>query len=822
MRRQIILFTAFYLVTSFYGLNAQIMIKQPLFTGTTFASDKVNRVFIPPPKEYFEKIGRKGGASIDIYYSNFTTPAIASIERAAAILEALLPDDVHITMQATWEIISTSGVLANSSATGYALGQGIEAWKPLAVYPAALAEKIAGKKLNEDAEGDIELHINSSMNWYLGTDGKTPTLKYDLVTVALHEMIHGLGFFDSFLVGSTTGSYGVSSLPLIYDVFIENSSGQKLTNPILFPNPSSALKTQLTSGILYFKGPVVSTYLSGGRSRLYAPATFEAGSSIAHLDEETYKPTDVNTDALMTPFIARGEAIHNPGKLARAMLGDIGWINTRIIHEPAKDTEEHISSVAINAEIKSDTSYNHGRVALTWSYDDFKTSQTSFMTSPGSNDLYTSAISIPSYETRLSYYISAEDYFLRSYLSPSDTAYPHSVYVGVDTVKPVLTHNPKEYYLSVVDSVSFDVEATDNIGIDTVIVEYKLNDGPLNSIGLAHAGDEVYRSVLSTKTLPVTGGDSLSYRFIGIDKAASPNQKILPSTGFYSVNFERINNVQTSYSTDFEYATGDFLTHGFEVSKPAGFNSFGLHTRHPYESPEENGDSIGYTAMLRTPVRFDDSGMIISYHEVVLVEPGEEGSTFGSAYFYDYVIVEGSCDFGKNWFPLADGYDSRYLDKWEADYNSAISGNNSTFTGDESMLVKHVIFPKPSSLISAGDTMIIRFRLFSDPYANGWGWGIENLYIGPLINSVEDVTIPQRIIFPNPGNGRFVISQPESITDKTLKYSILNTTGTVIVSNYTNGSFETNIDISGYPSGLYLIVLYHQNGIQTLKYYLIK
>ncbi|MCU0460678.1 MAG: T9SS type A sorting domain-containing protein [Bacteroidales bacterium] len=798
------------------------MIKQPLFTGTTYASDKVNRVYIPPPKEYFEKIGKKGGASVDIYYTNFTAAAITSVERAASILEALLPDDVHITILATWENISTSGVLANSSATSYAPGRGIDAWKPLAVYPAALAEKIAGQKLNEDAEGDMELHINSSVNWYLGTDGKTPTLKYDLVTVALHEMIHGLGFFDSFYVESATGSYGVSSLPLIYDVFVENNSGQKLTNSILFPNPSSALKTQLTSGILYFKGPVVNAYLSGGRSRLYAPVTFEAGSSIAHLDEETYKPTDVNTDALMTPFIGRGEAIHNPGKLTRAMLGDIGWINTRIIHEPSKDTEEPISSVAINAEIKSDTSYNHGKVALTWSFDDFKTSQTSYMTSPGSNNLFTAAISIPSYETRLSYYISAEDYFLRSYLSPSDTAYPNSVYIGTDTVKPVLTHTPAEYYLSVVDSVSFDVEATDNIGIDTVYLEYKLNEGPLNSLGLAHAGEDGYRSVLSTKTMPVTGGDSLSYRFIAIDKAASPNQKIFPSTGFYTVNFERINNVETSYATDFEFATGDFLTNGFEVTMPAGFNDFGLHTRHPYESPEETGDSIGYTAMLRTPVRFDESGMIISYYEVVLVEPGEEGSTFGSTWFYDYVIVEASRDFGKNWFALADGYDSRYLDQWEADYNSAISGNNSTFTGDESMLVKHTIFPKVSSHISAGDTMIVRFRLFSDPYANGWGWGIEDLYIGPRINSVNEITITPASIYPNPGNGRFMIRKLDNIINKPLRYSIFNTTGTLIVSNYTNGSIEANIDISGYPSGLYLIVLYHQNGIQTLKYYLIK
>ena len=38
---------------------------------------------------------------------------------------------------------------------------------------------------------------------------------------------------------------------------------------------------------------------------------------------------------LMTPFIDFGEAIHDPGKLTMSMLGDLGWINTRII--PQRD-----------------------------------------------------------------------------------------------------------------------------------------------------------------------------------------------------------------------------------------------------------------------------------------------------------------------------------------------------------------------------------------------------------------------------------------------------------------------------------------------------
>jgi hypothetical protein len=444
------------------------------------------------------------------------------------------------------------------------------------------------------------------------------------------------------------------------------------------------------------------------------------------------------------------------------------------------------------------------------------------MTSPGSDNYYSATIPVSSYETRLDYFIEAEDYFKRSFLMPSDTAYPYTVFIGTDTVKPVILHTPVDYYFSIIDSIRFEAQAADNIGLDTVYVEYKINEGTFNYAGLVHQKENDYRALLNAKPLNITGGDSLQYRIIAIDKSASRNQKILPESGFFTVNFEKINTVQESYSTDFNNAAGDFLTNGFNITKPSGFTGFGLHTKHPYESPEETGDSIGYTAMLRTPVKFESSGMIISYYEVVLVEPGETGAEFGSNYFYDYVIVEGSRDFGKTWFSLADGYDSRYMDTWETAYNSSISGNNSTYAGNESMLVKHTIFPQVSSDISAGDTMIVRFRLFSDPYANGWGWCIEDLHIGPLIDNVQDVTMPQMVIYPNPGNGKITLRQSEALAQKPLKYSIFNSTGTYLLTDYTGGLADANIDISAYPSGLYFIVLYRENGIQTLKYYLIK
>ena len=59
----------------------------------------------------------------------------------------------------------------------------------------------------------------------------------------------------------------------------------------------------------------------------------------------------------------------------------------------------------------------------------------------------------------------------------------------------------------------------------------------------------------------------------------------------------------------------------------------------------------------------------MTFDEVVLVEPGELLADFGEDEFWDYVIVEGSNDFGEIWWPLDDGYDSGDNSVWKQNYN---------------------------------------------------------------------------------------------------------------------------------------------------------
>jgi len=790
-------------------------------TGVSYAGNKTNRIYIPPPDEFFKKNAPKAGGSVTVYYYGFPSQVITAMDYAVSILESILPSDTRLTILANWQNISTNGVLANSRITGYAGGWAIDALDPFAYYPVALAEKILGFSINDDLQGDIELTINSSITWYLGTDGNTHPQTYDLVTVVLHEICHGLGFYDSMNTDGTIGWYGLNSIPMIYDTFIENFEGKRLTDTLIFDNYSTDLRSEITGDELYFNGPLLRNYTSGSRARLYAPPEWDPGSSITHLDEiETLEP-----NTLMTPYIDRGEAIHDPGKYTFSILGDLGWTNTRIVHEPIGDTEDDLAEIVLSAIIESDTLYNRDEVGLVYSFDDFSSSDTLFLVSPNSDSSFTATLSVPSYNTEIQYYFFVEDCFLRLYRSPSMIdIFRYSVYIGADTVKPLISHTPVDYYLETTDSIGFQAAVTDNKGVDTVYVEYIINDGLPGFIGLNEGTSDSYSVTYSIISGLLNGGDSIRYRIYATDSAMVPNTAILPDTGYFVIEIENIESTIERYSTDFSDAADDFLNFGFEVSQPVGFNSNALHTKHPYESPEDNDKHIEYTALLRYPVKFSESGMLITYKEIILVEPGEPGSVFGSDDFYDYVILEGSRNFGKTWFGMTDGFDSRTVSSWETAYNSSVVEMNSTFAGTESMLLERTVFYLPSDNISASDTLLLRFRLYSDPYANGWGWVIENFKVNALVDAVEEIKHDPVKIYPNPGRGLIKISYDREgyINSKPIQFKILNSAGICVVSSQTSDYTETIVDISSYGSGIYIIVLYRDDGIKSYKYSLIK
>ena len=253
--------------------------------------------------------------------STFPASARNVFTAAANIWGNIIQSSVPITMNACWRSFSGSVLGFAGSKTyhrNFTHAPISNTW-----YPVALANSIAGTDL-APSQPDIVATFNSSFSWYYGTDGNTPSTKTDLLSVILHEMGHGLGFLGSASYSSTTGrgSLGSQGSVLAYDTLVKSSSGQKITNTSIYPNPSLTLGNFLTSNNVWFAGANAVAANGGNYVKLFAPSTWQGGSSYSHLDYNTFNNT---SNQLMVPSISRGEALHDPGVVTKGIFKDIGW-----------------------------------------------------------------------------------------------------------------------------------------------------------------------------------------------------------------------------------------------------------------------------------------------------------------------------------------------------------------------------------------------------------------------------------------------------------------------------------------------------------------
>jgi hypothetical protein len=264
-------------------------------------------------------------AQIIVQYSDgasegFNDPTLgvkrrAAFEFAANIWATTLAAG-EIVVDAAMDPLGGSGSSAVLGQAGAALVARDFEGAPLAGtwYPIALANQLAGTDL-APGTADIIATFNSdvdnatvlgSIDWCYGTDGNAGS-DIDFVAVVLHELGHGLGFFD--MIDETTGEW-YSGFPDVYGLnLIRPEVGQ-------FSAMSDAERLDaIDSGDVFWNGAnVVAT--KGSAARIYAPSSYVAGSSISHWD------TSLTPDELMEPFYTGPN--HDAG-LAIDALRDIGW-----------------------------------------------------------------------------------------------------------------------------------------------------------------------------------------------------------------------------------------------------------------------------------------------------------------------------------------------------------------------------------------------------------------------------------------------------------------------------------------------------------------
>lgn len=169
---------------------------------------------------------------------------------------------------------------------------------------------------------------------YFGQQSPNSATAFDLTTVAIHELVHGLGFLS---LTTSTGSSRLSGATNIYsafDQFLQAGTGSLAGGRMFdttrgsstygsFLGPASTL-TSGTSFInnpnpvttnLYFGGPLTREANGGGPVGIYAPNPHESGSSTSHV---------IDPNAVMSP-VADYNQVRRLQPFEKAMLYDLGW-----------------------------------------------------------------------------------------------------------------------------------------------------------------------------------------------------------------------------------------------------------------------------------------------------------------------------------------------------------------------------------------------------------------------------------------------------------------------------------------------------------------
>ena len=262
-----------------------------------------------------------------------------AFEHAARLLESRLPGANVIRVEVFFKSFEEEAVVAKTRI------RRILSFGPRELlhigYPPALAEKIAKRELLDESIPHLIIEFSKGLNFYYGFTDETPSFSVNFVTLAIHEIIHGLGFHSSLQEdgsfpeatldvtdGTRNFSVDIEQWQRIYDVQMYSREDGEF---IVDLEPPSRMRAATSQTGLLWDGTVrpgeesSCSYAqrmaelksagidSDGRPQLHAPSTFDRGSSITHVHTDT--------DDIMEylyPFPRDMD-------LSFGMLRDMGW-----------------------------------------------------------------------------------------------------------------------------------------------------------------------------------------------------------------------------------------------------------------------------------------------------------------------------------------------------------------------------------------------------------------------------------------------------------------------------------------------------------------
>lgn len=222
------------------------------------------------------------GAGFVVYFASGTSAEFqAAATLAASTVQSFLKLSTDVNLLFEWGALP-SGALA-STAIPYVCQD------PSAIYvmmpPALYVQKYGNTGNCRSYDSSVFYHATITMNsditigFYMGTDAAgLASYQHDFVSVAMHEIVHGLGFMS--FVMDASGNIGNAPYGFLFDwIVFQNAAGSGWPStygsvPVI--NPAVSNTALLVSGgsPLLFPGNF--------SFELYRPTTFSYGVSVSH------------------------------------------------------------------------------------------------------------------------------------------------------------------------------------------------------------------------------------------------------------------------------------------------------------------------------------------------------------------------------------------------------------------------------------------------------------------------------------------------------------------------------------------------------------
>ncbi len=246
--------------------------------------------------------------------------------------------------------------------------------------------------------------------------------------------------------------------------------------------------------------------------------------------------------------------------------------SAQISHQPLKDTENLLGPFPVTAVVHPGYFPNAASgIQVVWGRDTTFT-DSSVLSPTGNPDEYSGAISGNGAAAHYRYYISARNTIGNVITYPSTApASFFTFYVGTDTVPPVASHTPLYDPAKPLWPPNVRVTAKDNIGVDSLWVEYSRQRGNLTgTFPLAKVNDTIFEGLFNLDTSQVALGDSIFYNVHVKDVSALGNTTVIPSSGTFGLMISKIKvliGIQNSASQALLYNTISALGYRIDSTK---------------------------------------------------------------------------------------------------------------------------------------------------------------------------------------------------------------------------------------------------------------